>query len=59
MTAPAPRRPAMAGGFLLALSIMAGAVIGGLMGQPSIGLLAGTGVGLILLALIWWIDRRR
>lgn len=49
----------MAGGFLLALSIMAGAVIGGLMGQPSIGLLAGTGVGLILLALIWWIDRRR
>jgi hypothetical protein len=48
-----------AGGFLLAVSILLGAIIGGLMRQPSIGLLAGAGVGILLLILIWLIDRRR
>jgi hypothetical protein len=49
----------LAGGFLLALSLLAGALIGVFLGQPSIGFLAGAGVGLALLLLIWLRDRLR
>jgi len=55
MSAP-PRFP-RSGGILLALSIVIGAVTGTLMRQPSIGFLAGLGVGLALLAIVWLIDR--
>jgi hypothetical protein len=47
------------GGILLALAIVTGAVVGTLKLQPSIGFLAGLGAGLVLLALVWLIDRRR
>ena len=47
-----------AGGALLALSIVAGALIGVFLGQPSIGFLAGAGIGLVLLALVWLADRK-
>jgi len=49
----------MAGGFLLCLSLLAGAVAGSVLGQPSIGFLIGAGVGLALVILIWLLDRRR
>ena len=49
----------LAGGFLLCLSLLAGALTGVFMGQPSIGFLAGAGIGLALLLLIWLVDRRR
>jgi hypothetical protein len=52
---PAPK----AGGALLALGIIAGVMIGGLMGEPSIGFLAGFGAGLVMVALVWLIDRRK
>jgi hypothetical protein len=55
---PAHRAP-KAGGFLLALGIIAGVMVGGLLGQPSIGFLAGLGAGMVLVALVWLIDRRR
>ena len=48
-----------AGGFLLALSILIGPIVGARMGQASIGFLAGVGVGLLLLLLVWLIDRKR
>lgn len=48
----------MAGGSLLALSMVAGVVVGTLYGQPSIGFLAGLGVGILLFILIWLMDRR-
>jgi hypothetical protein len=48
----------MAGGFLLALGIIGGVIVGGLLGQPSIGFLAGLGAGIVLVAIIWLIDRR-
>lgn len=55
-TTPATR----AGGCLLTLSILAGTVIGTIYRQQSIGFLAGLGVGLILLILVWlWDSRRR
>ena len=49
----------LAGGFLLCLSLLAGALIGVFLGQPSIGFLVGVGVGLALVILIWLVDRRR
>lgn len=45
------------GGVLLAASILIGVVAGDFMRQPSIGFLAGLGVGLILLIAVWLIDR--
>jgi hypothetical protein len=49
----------LAGGFLLSLSVLAGALIGVFLGQPSIGFLVGVGIGLSLAVLIWLLDRRR
>jgi uncharacterized membrane protein len=53
------RKAPRSGGVLLALSLLAGALIGVFAGQPSIGFLAGAGIGLALLTLIWLLDRRR
>lgn len=47
-----------AGGALLAGSILAGAVIGIAMRQATIGVLAGTAVGVAIALLLWWRDRR-
>lgn len=58
MASPSSRTP-MAGGFLLALSLLVGTVAGAGQGQASIGFVAGLGVGLILLLAIWLIDRAR
>ncbi|AQR73723.1 hypothetical protein [Sphingomonas sp. LM7] len=54
-----PSRTPMAGGFLLAVSLIAGTVIGAGQGQASIGLVSGLGVGLVLLVIVWLIDRAR
>lgn len=58
MASPPSNRAPKAGGFLLALAIIAGVLIGGLLGQPSIGFLVGVGVGVLLVALVWLLDRR-
>ncbi|MGE0180546.1 MAG: hypothetical protein AB7O91_12090 [Sphingomonas sp.] len=55
----APPPPTRAGGVLLAAAILGGVVIGSALGQPSIGFLAGLGIGLIALILIWAGDRGR
>lgn len=47
-----------AGGSILAAAIIAGAVGGVIVGQPSIGFLVGAAVGLLALGLIWLVDRR-
>lgn len=52
-----PRNP-RAGGAILAFVILAGAVIGGLTGEPSLGVVAGIGVGVIAAIAIWLLDRR-
>lgn len=57
MTDPDPRRSNAAGGSLLALAIVAGAAIGVAMGQPTVGALAGLGVGVFLVLLIWLTGR--
>lgn len=47
------QRPGTAGGFLLALTLVAGTVIGLLLGQPSIGFLVGLGIGSVIALLLW------
>lgn len=59
---PAPKsgnNAPIAGGALLAFSLIAGSVIGVLKGQPSLGFIGGLGVGLALLLIVALIDRAR
>ena len=51
-------RSTRAGGCLLAFSLVAGAIGGAYVHQPSIGFLAGLAAGLILLLAVWLLDRR-
>jgi hypothetical protein len=53
-----PRSP-RSGGSLLAIAIIVGAIAGTIAGQPSIGFVAGLSAGLILVALIYYWDRKR
>ena len=55
MSTPAPR----ASGFFIAVAVVAGAVIGARLGQPSIGVLAGAAAGTALALALWLLDRRR
>lgn len=59
MTQPADKTSSTAGGFFIAALTIVGTVTGGLMGQPSIGLLAGLGLGTVISILIWWKERGR
>jgi hypothetical protein len=52
-------RSTQAAGFILAISILAGAVGGSIVGQPSIGFLAGLATGVLIALLFWLIERRR
>ena len=58
MAAPSQQN-SRAGGSILALSIIAGAVGGIILGQPSIGFLVGLAVGAAIAAALWLRDRRR
>lgn len=51
MASPSSSPPG--GGALLALSIVAGALIGLFAGQPSIGILAGAAIGVVLAIVTW------
>jgi len=57
--AMANRSGPQAGGFIIAVAILAGTIVGGLNGQPSIGLLAGLGLGVIAALAIWLRDRAK
>jgi hypothetical protein len=48
-----------AGGAILAIAIIAGAVAGTMVGQPTVGFLVGAGAGILLAILIWLNDRRK
>jgi hypothetical protein len=53
------RRTPMAGGFFLTAAIIGGAVWGISIGNPMIGLLIGTGIGIAIAVLVWLLDRMR
>lgn len=44
-------------GAIIALLILAGTIGGGLLGQPSIGLLAGAALGILIAILLWLRER--
>jgi hypothetical protein len=54
-----PSSSPTAGGCLLAAAILLGALIGVSLGQPSIGILAGTAVGTAAALVVWLRDRAR
>jgi hypothetical protein len=56
MTTPPRKSPAGAGAIIAFLAIF-GVIAGGLMHQPSAGLLAGLGLGAIIAILMWWKTR--
>lgn len=53
-----PRNPRSAGA-ILALCVIGGAVVGAIQGQPTIGVLAGTALGVLIAVIVWLVDRRR
>jgi hypothetical protein len=54
-----PARPATrSGGCLLAFSVLAGAAVGTILHQPSIGFLAGSALGLVLVIAVLVLDKR-
>lgn len=53
------RRSPQAGGFLLILAIFIGMAAGIMAGQPVLGVLTGTAVGILLALAVWLVDRRR
>lgn len=56
---PNPNRNPIAGGAPLALSIIAGPFVAGWLGySPSIGFVAGLGIGIVIALLIWFAGRR-
>ncbi|MCH4151771.1 MAG: hypothetical protein LKF30_07480 [Sphingobium sp.] len=59
MSQPPSNKSPSAGGVFMAVLTLVGAVLGGLMGQPSIGLLVGLGLGTAIAVLIWWKERAR
>ncbi|WP_174274283.1 hypothetical protein [Sphingomonas bacterium] len=52
-------RNPIAAGAPLALATMAGALIGAVLGQPSLGVLIGVGFGATLAIGLWLVDRER
>ena len=54
----ADQSPTAAGG-ILALTIIAGAIVGGLLHQASAGLLAGLAAGVAIALALWLRERRR
>ena len=52
-------RTPLAGGFLLSISILIGAVAGAMKGEASFGFVLGAGVGITLAVQVWLIDRMR
>lgn len=57
ITSPPPR--SRAAGAIIALLSIGGAIVGTMQGQPSMGLLAGFGAGVIIAIGLWLFDRRR
>ena len=58
MTKPSTPAPRAAGAFI-ALGLIIGPLVGIAFGQPTLGLLAGLGVGLVIAIGQWLFDRAR
>jgi uncharacterized membrane protein (UPF0136 family) len=58
---PQNRHPSksMAGGFFIFASLIAGAIIGLIYDEPSMGMVGGFAVGVAIAVAIWLMDRRK
>jgi hypothetical protein len=52
-------QPRLAGGIFIALGLLAGAIGGIAMNQPSAGMIIGFGAGAAVALLVWLFDRKR
>lgn len=55
---PTPPEPRAAGA-LIAVSVIVGALVGVVTGQPSAGVIVGAGAGIAMAVAQWLIDRKR
>ena len=55
---PNSGKASRAGGFIIAVTIMAGALLGAHFGQPSAGVVIGTGLGVVIALGMYLYDRR-
>ncbi len=55
---PNSGKASRAGGFIIAVTIMAGALLGARFGQPSVGVVIGTGLGVAIALGLYLYDRR-
>lgn len=58
MTTQRPKPPTGAGA-IIAFLVMFGTIGGGILGQPSVGLLSGLGLGVLIAVILWWRERGR
>lgn len=56
---PNSGKTSRAGGFIIAVTIMAGALVGARFGEPSAGVVIGTGLGVAITLGLYLYDRRR
>jgi uncharacterized membrane protein len=49
----------MAGGFFIMIALLAGSIIGIIYDEPSMGMIIGFAIGVILAIAIWLIDSRK
>ena len=57
MASKPPRKTPLAGGFVIALGAIGGAVYGLIHHQPTIGLLVGVGIAVVISVLLWLFSR--
>jgi len=49
----------MAGGIFIAIGMLAGAIVGVTINQPSAGMIVGLGLGIAVAVVIWLVDSKR
>lgn len=49
----------MAGGIFIAIGMLAGAIVGVMINQPSAGMVVGLGLGIAVAVVIWLVDSKR
>jgi hypothetical protein len=59
MTETQNSQPRLAGGIFIAVGLLAGAIGGVAMNQPSAGMVIGFGAGAAIALIVWLIDRKR
>ena len=52
-------RPRLSGGIFLFLGLLIGSIAGIALNEPSIGMISGFGVGIIIAIVVWLFDRKR